>query len=120
MKPLEEIRAEIASHKAKRPDALKAKALNASPSRYHAWIEWCDELERLKTLKGMAEAEVNSRWHGRGGEDVEPGPWAGKGNLRDMRNRRQRGISGPIPLENPSKETLQRREQRARKKSENK
>lgn len=123
---VEEVRALIEKHQLKRPDPLVCKHPQATKSQYGSWVKWCREHEQLQSLLELATRAAENVWRdvATGQPVTNPINWtsgaASFTNLKSGQPPRNKGKHGPgrPRCECPSKETLQRREQRERKNEE--
>jgi len=114
-----EIRSLIEQHRAARPDHLACLHPLATREMRATFTCWSNEMERLKTLLGMALAAEAHGWRDAAGSPVAPTEWAGHAdihNLKTLAEKHQRkGGPGRPRSENPSQEALRCRERRAKK-----
>jgi hypothetical protein len=135
-----EIQTLLTVHQATRPDHLKALAPDAPKHLRDAFVAWRDHRDHLRTQLGMALSEEQSRWHDQDGNPVVPIFWKyGHSNIHNMKSmqeknqsnaktkaeqmreyheRRKAGLAkqcGRPRVENPTKDAIRCRENRAKK-----
>lgn len=124
-----EIRTLIEKHLAQRPDHLICLHPQAPPHLRKLFTDWRERKEHLETQLQIADAAERNRWRDVAtGQVIQPEAWSGISDVHGIQNAHQRkkanaalkreqtaSATGRLPLASPSRETLQRREQRARK-----
>jgi hypothetical protein len=129
--PLSDLLAQLAAHEAARPDHLAATAPDAPQHLRDAWLAWCETKGHLDTKIAMAKSAENNVWRDADGNVVPGITW--RGGLRDldralvkkamekkkatMTHSEAGKLGGRPRSDNPSREALQRREQRARRRA---
>jgi hypothetical protein len=126
---LAEIRAAIEELKAVRPDALIATHPQAPRHVREAWEIWCNRMRNLRSEEEKAIRAEAATWRDVTGTPVIPVPWERKPTaelaetrkrieeVKELRKQKAEKVSKPNGRprqDHPSRETLQRRQQRAK------
>lgn len=74
---IEEAKAALDKKTLERPDHLMALHPKAKPALLKAWLDWCDEMQHLRTRYEMASSAKKNQWLNENGETPEPLVWNG-------------------------------------------